>query len=104
MNSKKDLRRLAQLLVKIGDSLVERHAIAKGTLKAPLRSKRNSRKSIAEELRELSKKLASLGDKLHYSKDKKPSKGVKLLQPTKRTVKNAVASFVRKFLIKPAKV
>ena len=101
MNSKKqELRRLAKVLAKIGDSLVEKHAIAVGKLKAAKPRKRSSRKSIAEELKDLSKKLAGLGDKLHDKNKKR--RGVKaLIQPTKQIVKNVVVHFVRKLLVKP---
>lgn len=58
-----ELRKLAKLLVKIGDSLVEKHAIAVGKLKAakPNAKKRSSRKSISDELIKMSKKLANIG-------------------------------------------
>ncbi|CAB4000936.1 Hypothetical predicted protein [Paramuricea clavata] len=101
MNSKKhELQRLAKMLAKIGDSLVERHAIAVGKLKAAKPRKRSARKSIADELREMSKKLASLGDGLHEQNEK--TKGVKaLLQPTKQMLRNIVVRVVRKLLVKP---
>jgi hypothetical protein len=102
MNSKKhELQRLAKMLAKIGDSLVEKHAIAVGKLKAAKPRKRSARKSIADELREMSKKLASLGDGLHEQNEKK-TKGVKaLLQPTKQMLRNIVVRVVRKLLVKP---
>lgn len=101
MNSKKqELRRLAKVLAKIGDSLVEKHAIAVGKLKAA-KPRKSSRKSIADELKDLSKKLAGLGDKLH-DKNEKKRRGVKaLIQPTKQIVRNVVVHFVRKLLVKP---
>jgi hypothetical protein len=97
MQSKKEeLRRLAKLLANIGDSLVGKHGITMGKLKAAKPRKRSSRKSIADELKELSRKLASLGDGL-YEKNEKKTKGVKaLLQPTKQMVRNIVVRFVRK--------
>ena len=99
MNSKKqELQRLARLLAKIGDSLVEKHAIAVGKLKAAKPRKRSSRKSIADELKELSKKLASLGDTFH-EKNSKKTKGMKtMLQPAKQMVRNVVVHVVRKLL------
>ena len=102
MNSKQqELRKLAKLLAKIGDSFVEKHAIAVGKLKAVKARKRSSRKSIGDELKESSKKLAELGDKVH-EKNEKRRKGVKaLIQPTKQVLRNAVAHFVRKLIVKP---
>lgn len=103
MNSKKqELQRLAKLLAKIGDSLVVKHTIAVGKLKAanPRVRQRSSRKSIVDELRELSKKLAGIGDSLQEKSEKK-RKGMKaLLHPTKQMVRTIINNFVRKILVK----
>jgi hypothetical protein len=97
MQSKKEeLRRLAKLLAKIGDSLVEKHAIAAGKIKAAKPRKKSSRKSIADELKELSKKLSRLGDGLDEKNDSKAN-GIKaLLQPAKQLVRNILLHVVRK--------
>ena len=93
---KQELRRLAKLLAKIGDSMVEKHAIAAGKIKAAKPKKRGSRKSIADELKELSRKLTRIGDRLHERNDSK-AKGVKaLLQPAKQLVRNILTRVARK--------
>lgn len=97
--------RIAKILAKIGDSLVEKHANAVGKLKEAKQRKRSSRKSIVDELRELSKKLASLGDRFEEDADGR-SKGSmkKWLRPTKRTVRNIVGRFLNKLAAKPEMV
>ena len=93
---REELQRLARLLAKIGDSMVEKHAIVAGKIKATKPKKRGSRKSIADELKELSRKLTRIGDGLHERDDTK-AKGVKaLLQPAKQLVRNILVRVVRK--------
>lgn len=99
----KDLAKLARMLTKVGDHLVEKHSAVLGKIKGR-KNHRNGRKStVSETIKEVSGKLAFIGDELQKKNEHK-TKGFRLIVRTltlaRRTFRQAVDNFIRRLLAK----
>lgn len=95
-----ELTKLAKMLTKIGDHLVEKHSAALGKLKS--RRKRRYRISVSDDIREVSGKLAEIGDKLQRTTEAR-TKGFSLtrtLLPARRVFKDMVVGVIRRLSTK----
>lgn len=100
----KDLEKLARMLTKVGDHLVEKHSVVLGRIKGRKNQRNGRRKrAVSETIKEVSGKLAAIGDKLSQKTNEGKTKGfrfVRTLTLARREFRQAVENVIRRLLTK----
>ena len=99
----KDLAKLARMLTKVGDHLVEKHSVVLGRIKGRKNQQNVGKRPVSETIKEVSGKLAAIGDKLSQKTNEGKTKGfrfVRTLTLARRGFRQAVENVIRRLLTK----